>query len=114
MLIENLTTVDRDNVEPQLQALPAPLGQQVLDEVAERIGTGEIKNVIAYLLATLKRARNGQFNSKAGATKRMQQPKPQPVGATEPVPAQTQGKNQRASAENIARVVAGIRAAYRQ
>ncbi|HFI9571021.1 TPA: STY4528 family pathogenicity island replication protein [Yersinia enterocolitica] len=114
VLIENLTTVDRDNVEPQLQALPAPLGQQVLDEVAERIGTGEIKNVIAYLLATLKRARNGQFNSKAGATKRMQQPKPQPVGATEPVPAQTQGKNQRASAENIARVVAGIRVAYRQ
>lgn len=114
VLIENLTTVDRDNVEPQLQTLPTPLGQQVLDEVAERIGTGEIKNVIAYLLATLKRARNGQFHATVGAAKRGQQAKPQPAAATEPVPAQAQGKNQRASAENIARVVAGIRAAYRK
>ncbi|EPX9374698.1 STY4528 family pathogenicity island replication protein [Yersinia ruckeri] len=117
VLIENLTTVDRDNVEPQLQALPAPLGQQVLDEVAERIGTGEIKNVIAYLLATLKRARNGQFNSTVGAVKRVQPPKSQPlqpVGATEPVQVQSQGKNQRASAENIAQVMAEIRAAYRR
>ncbi|OCJ36823.1 STY4528 family pathogenicity island replication protein [Serratia sp. 14-2641] len=122
VLIENLTTADRDNTEPQLQALPAPLGQQVLDEVAERIGTGEIKNVIAYLLATLKRARNGQFNSTVGAVKRVQQPKLQPlqpVGAREPVSVQTQeqGKSQRASAENIARVMAEMaetRAAYKR
>ncbi|WP_411755087.1 STY4528 family pathogenicity island replication protein [Serratia sp. (in: enterobacteria)] len=117
VLIENLTTVDRDNVEPQLQALPAPLGQQVLDEVAERIGTGEIKNVIAYLLATLKRARNGQFNSTVGAAKRVQQPKIQPlqpVGAIELVPVQTQGKSHRASTEKITQVMAEIRAAYRR
>ncbi|CAI1912411.1 Uncharacterised protein [Serratia entomophila] len=118
VLIENLTTVDRDNVEPQLQALPAPLGQQVLDEVADRVGTGEIKNVIAYLLATLKRARNGQFNTTVGAAKRVQKPKSksqplQPAGATEPAQVQSQGKNQRASAESIARVMAEIRAAYR-
>ncbi|MBC3217027.1 STY4528 family pathogenicity island replication protein [Serratia fonticola] len=114
VLIENLTTVDRDNTEPQLQALPAPLGQQVLDEVAERIGTGEIKNVIAYLLATLKRARNGQFNSTVGAAKRaqQQQPKFQPVDV--PVQTQTQGTTQRASAENIARVMAEIRSAYKR
>lgn len=82
VLIENLTTVERDNVEPQLQALPDLLGQLILDEVADRVGTGEIKNVIAYLLGTLKRARNGQFNSTAGAVQRVQQPKPQ---AVEPV-----------------------------
>lgn len=116
VLIENLTTVDRDNVEPQLQVLPAPLGQQVLDEVAERIGTGEIKNVIAYLLATLKRARNGQFNSTVGAAKRVQPPKLQPLQprAIEPVPVQTQGRSQRASAESIALVMAEIRAAYKR
>lgn len=112
MLIENLATVDRDNVEPQLKALPAPLGQQVLDEVAERIGTGEIKNVIAYLLATLKRARNGQFNSTVGEGKRGQPPKSQPL--PEPVQVQSQGKNQRASAESIAQVMAEIRAAYKR
>lgn len=38
-----LVAADRDNVEPQLRALPEPLGQQVLDDVAERVGTGEIK-----------------------------------------------------------------------
>ncbi|AKG68291.1 helix-turn-helix domain protein [Serratia fonticola] len=109
VLIENLTTFDRDNVEQQLQVLPE-LGQQILDEVADRVGTGEIKNVIAYLLATLKRARNGQFNSTAGVAKRVQQPKIQPV---EPVrfQAQGQGKSQRASAESIARVMVEIRAA---
>ncbi|EKN3347128.1 helix-turn-helix domain-containing protein [Yersinia ruckeri] len=112
VLIENLATVDRDNVEPQLKALPAPLGQQVLDEVAERIGTGEIKNVIAYLLATLKRARNGQFNSTVGEGKRGQPPKSQPL--PEPVQVQSQGKNQRASAESIAQVMAEIRAAYKR
>ncbi|CAI2038266.1 Uncharacterised protein [Serratia fonticola] len=114
VLIENLTTVDRDNTEPQLQALPAPLGQQVLDEVAERIGTGEIKNVIAYLLATLKRARNGQFNSTVGAAKRAQQPQPKFQTVDVPVQTQTQGKTQRASAENIARVMADIRSAYKR
>ena len=114
VLIENLTTSDRDNAEPQLQALPNPLGQQILDEVADRVGTGEIKNVMAYLLGTLKRARDGQFNATAGAVRRVQKPKSQPVGVTEPVHVQMQGKSQRASAESIARVMAEIRAAYRQ
>ncbi|MFS6933714.1 STY4528 family pathogenicity island replication protein [Klebsiella oxytoca] len=111
VLIDSLTTQDRDNVESQLQALPGPLGQQVLDDVAERVGTGEIKNVIAYLLATLKRARNGQFNAVAGPPKGVQQAKPQPAGMMGPGNIQTQGKHQRASAESIARVMAEIRAA---
>lgn len=112
VLIENLTTSDRDNVEPQLQALPVPLAQQILDEIADRVGTGEIKNVIAYLLGTLKRARNGQFNTTVGGTKRTQQP--QRSRAKEPVQVLSQGKIQRASVESIARVMAEIRAAYRR
>ncbi|ERK11919.1 hypothetical protein in PFGI-1-like cluster [Serratia fonticola AU-P3(3)] len=111
VLIENLTTSDRDNAEPQLLALPNPLGQQILDEVADRVGSGEIKNVMAYLLGTLKRARDGQFNATAGAARRVQRPKSQPAEVTEPVHVQIQGKSQRASAESIARVMAEIRAA---
>ncbi|OMQ18961.1 STY4528 family pathogenicity island replication protein [Serratia oryzae] len=113
-LIENLTTADRDNVEPQLRALPEPLGQQVLDDVAERVGTGEIKNVIAYLLATLKRARNGQFNSTASVAKRAQQPPPsQHFAGAEPAQRAVQQEHKRASVEQIAKVMAEIRAAYR-
>lgn len=108
VLTESLTTADRDNVESQLQALPE-LGQQVLDEVAERAGAGEIKNVIAYLLATLKRARNGQFNVTAGAGRR----KPiervgQPVSPSQPAPQM----HQKASAEHISQIMGEIRKAY--
>lgn len=109
-LIDNLATADRDNVEPQLRALPAPLGQQVLDEVAERVETGEIKNVIAYLLATLKRARNGQFNATANrAVKQecVQRPQPQSQRGGQGVVPQ---KRPRASAKYITEVLEGIRA----
>ncbi|PVZ77496.1 hypothetical protein C9426_35810 [Serratia sp. S1B] len=115
VLIENLTTSDRDNLEPQLRALPASLGQQVLDDVAERVGTGEIKSVIAYLLTTLKRARNGQFNMTASVTTRMQQP-PSPPRAKGAVSTRhvVQQEHRRASAEQVAQVMAKIRAIYRQ
>ncbi|VXD06552.1 conserved hypothetical protein [Enterobacterales bacterium 8AC] len=110
VLVDNLATADRDNVEPQLRALPELLGQQVLDDVAERVGTGEIKNVIAYLLATLKRARNGQFNTTV--IKRVQQPSsPQSTMTTEPAQRIIPKEPQRASPEYIAEVMAGIRAA---
>ncbi len=112
VLIENLTTADRNNVEPQLHALPEPLGQQILEEIAERVDTGEIKNVIAYLLGTLKRARNGQFNVTVGDAKREQQA--QRARAEKPVKAQLQEKSQKASVECIARVMAEIRATYRR
>lgn len=99
--------MDRDNAEPQLRALPEPLGQQVLDDVAERVGTGEIKNVIAYLLATLKRARNGQFNSTANVAKRAQQQHSlQSYTGAEPAQRVVQQERKRASVEQIAQVMA--------
>ncbi|MBV4413502.1 helix-turn-helix domain-containing protein [Enterobacteriaceae bacterium YMB-R22] len=112
VLTEKLTTADRDSVEPQLQVL-SELGQQVLDDVAERVSSGEIKNVIAYLLATLKRARNGQFNVITGTARR----KSPPIRSTEnpeppspPVPQE----RQRASAEHISRMMDEIRQAYQK
>lgn len=111
-LTENLTTADRDNVEPQLQAL-SELGQQVLDEVAERVSTGEIKNVIAYLLATLKRARNGQFNVNTGAVRRKPQ-SAQKADSSEPALRPAPQVRQRASAKHISRMMDEIREAYRK
>ncbi|WP_145501489.1 STY4528 family pathogenicity island replication protein [Yersinia similis] len=112
-LTEHLTTGERDSVEPQLLALPEGLGQHVLDDVANRIRLGEVRNVIAYLLGTLKRARNGQFNATVGAA------------AAAAVPVITSGKNKkimatsvdkieqkRAAPESISKMMAEIRAAY--
>ncbi|CNI73064.1 Uncharacterised protein [Yersinia similis] len=83
----------------------------MLDDVANRIRLGEVRNVIAYLLGTLKRARNGQFNAT--------------VGAAAAVPVITSGKNKkimatsvdkpeqkRAAPESISKMMAEIRAAY--
>lgn len=62
-VIERLNTPDRDMLERQLNTLPGELGQRMLDDLAGRMKTSEVRNVTAYLLASLKRAREGQFNT---------------------------------------------------
>ena len=47
----------------QLNALLGELGQRMLDDLAGRMKATEVRNVTAYLLANLKRAREGQFNT---------------------------------------------------
>lgn len=61
-VIERLHTPDRDMLEQQLIALPDELGQRILDDLAGRMKATEVRNVTAYLLANLKRAREGLFN----------------------------------------------------
>ncbi|MCV4783992.1 helix-turn-helix domain-containing protein, partial [Escherichia coli] len=48
--------------EPQLLALPEQLGQELLSDVGKRLQSGEVRNAAAYLIGTLKRAKQGQFN----------------------------------------------------
>lgn len=62
-VIERLNTPDRDMLEQQLNALPDGLGQRILNDLAGRMKATEVRNVTAYLLANLKRAREGQFNT---------------------------------------------------
>ncbi|EEM8093689.1 helix-turn-helix domain-containing protein [Salmonella enterica] len=62
-VIERLNTSDRDMLELQLKALPDELGQRILNDLAGRMKATEVRNVTAYLLANLKRAREGQFNT---------------------------------------------------
>ncbi|MDM3379176.1 hypothetical protein OGV43_04970 [Citrobacter sp. Cb003] len=61
-VIERLHTPDRDMLEQQLNALPDDLGQRILADLAGRMKATEVRNVTAYLLANLKRAREGLFN----------------------------------------------------
>lgn len=45
-----------------MQNLPPPLRQEVLDDAAHRVARGGIQNPLAYLLATLRKAQDGEFN----------------------------------------------------
>lgn len=62
-VVERVNTPDRDMLERQLSVLPDGLGQKILDDLAGRMKVMEVRNVTAYLLANLKRAREGQFNT---------------------------------------------------
>lgn len=62
-----LSSADREMLETQLCALPDSLGQRILDDLAVRMKTTEVRNVTAYLLANLKRAREGLFNTGSAA-----------------------------------------------
>lgn len=61
-LLATITTAERDALEPQLLALPEQLGQELLSDVGKRLQSGEVRNAAAYLIGTLKRAKQGQFN----------------------------------------------------
>lgn len=63
---ERLNNADREMLETQLCALSDSLGQRILDDLAVRMKTTEVRNVTAYLLANLKRAREGLFNIGSG------------------------------------------------
>lgn len=107
-VIERLHTPDRDMLEQQLIALPDELGQRILDDLAGRMKATEVRNVTAYLLANLKRARQGQFNVGELAAERSST-KPKSVG--EPQPG---GKKEvkRARREFVSGVMAEIRGNY--
>ncbi|ECL4488952.1 helix-turn-helix domain-containing protein [Salmonella enterica] len=107
-VIERLNTPDRDMLEQQLNALPDGLGQRILNDLAGRMKATEVRNVTAYLLANLKRAREGQFNTgDAGAV----HPPAKPKSVAVP-PSDGKKEVKRARREFISDVMAEIRGNY--
>lgn len=53
---------ERRAAERAMRELDIALSQQVLDDCLRRIATHDIRRPLAYLLATLERARRGEFN----------------------------------------------------
>ena len=45
-----------------MKNMPSALRQDVLDDAARRIARGGVQNPLAYLLATLRKAQDGEFN----------------------------------------------------
>ncbi|EHS5457642.1 helix-turn-helix domain-containing protein [Salmonella enterica subsp. enterica serovar Corvallis] len=107
-VIERLNTPDRDMLEQQLNALPDGLGQRILNDLAGRMKATEVRNVTAYLLANLKRAREGQFNTgDAGAV----HPPAKPKSVAVP-PSDGKKEVKRARREFVSDVMAEIRGSY--
>lgn len=107
-VIERLNTPDRDMLEQQLNALPGELGQRILDDLAGRMKATEVRNVTAYLLANLKRAREGQFNT--GDVWAVHLSAKQKPVSTPPLGGKTEVK--RARREFVSGVMAEIRGNY--
>ncbi|WP_259271936.1 hypothetical protein [Klebsiella variicola] len=57
-----LTHPEKQLVLQAMQNLPTPLRQDVLEDAAQRVARGGIQNPLAYLLATLRKAQEGEFN----------------------------------------------------
>lgn len=66
-VLERLSSADREMLEAQLCTLPDKLGQRILDDLAGRMKTTKVRNVTAYLLSNIKRAREGHFNTGSAA-----------------------------------------------
>lgn len=108
VVIERLNTTDRGMLEQQLSALSDGLGQRMLDDLAGRMKATEVRNVTAYLLANLKRAREGQFNvGDTGAV----HPPAKPKSVVVP-PSAGKKEVKRARREFVSGVMAEIREHY--
>ncbi|ELR3370490.1 helix-turn-helix domain-containing protein, partial [Escherichia coli] len=99
----------------QLQALPEALAQGVLESLSGVLGSQSLQNPVGWLLAVLKRAREGNFyppkqkqrvavsaTTQAGAGGR---------GTSQPVV--TRKRTEPISAERLSGIVAGLRASLR-
>ncbi len=58
----SLTSAQRGAVWQAMAELPEQLRQEVLDNCSRRIAAGSIRNPLGYILATLNKAKRGEFN----------------------------------------------------
>lgn len=107
---ERLNPEDKMMLERQLKALPDGLGQRLLDDLVDRMKKTTVRNPTAYLLANLKRAREGRFNLGNSATDK-------PLEKTQPKSPETalavdKRVIKRARREYVSGVMAELREAY--
>ncbi|MCU6345256.1 helix-turn-helix domain-containing protein [Escherichia coli] len=99
----------------QLQALPEALAQGVLESLSGMLGSQSLQNPVGWLLAVLKRAREGNFyppkqkqRVAASATTRAGT-----GGRSTSQPVVTRKRTEPISAERLSGIVAGLRASLR-
>ncbi len=99
----------------QLQALPESLARSVLESLSGMLGSQSLQNPVGWLLAVLKRAREGNFYPPkqkqcvaASATTRAGE-----GGRSTSQPVVTRKRTEPISAERLSGIVAGLRASLR-
>ncbi|MEL5589553.1 STY4528 family pathogenicity island replication protein [Serratia ureilytica] len=105
-----VATDDQRQIGVQLKALPAEVARQVLESLEQAMAKGTLNNPTGWLLAVIKRARNGELYASAkspepaGPVPRRQIPcSAAPAKATGPV------RQHLASREHVSDVVAKLR-----
>ena len=105
-LTSKISTEDAAALSAQLAALPEPESSALMGMLKKQLRKGQLTNPMGWMLAMLKRARDGQLVMPDAVTSS------QPVGhanaAISPMPA-FQRPAQRASAESVSSVIADIR-----
>jgi hypothetical protein len=103
-LLEQLSAEDVTMLTQQLQALPGGAAAQVLAGLDTALAAGKVSNPVGWLLAVMKRAREGALFSPRQASGRADTPV---AAATRPVP--PQAPLRASSPDHVSRVVAEIR-----
>ncbi|WP_413715906.1 helix-turn-helix domain-containing protein [Serratia ureilytica] len=104
---------DHRQITSQLQALPEEQARQVLESLAQTMARGGLNNPTGWLLAVIKRARNGELyapgkviqSSWSAAGSHHQRPATVPV----PVAIDMPDRRQPASREHVSAIVAKLR-----
>ena len=99
----------------QLQALPEALAQGVLESLSGMLGSQSLQNPVGWLLAVLKRAREGNFYPPK-QKQRVAVSAPMQAGAGDrstSQPVVTRKRTEPISAERLSGIVAGLRASLR-
>lgn len=99
----------------QLQALPESLARSVLESLSGMLGSQSLQNPVGWLLAVLKRAREGNFYPPK-QKQRVAVSAPMQAGAggrSTSQPVVTRKRTEPISAERLSGIVAGLRASLR-
>ncbi|HEY3591494.1 MAG TPA: STY4528 family pathogenicity island replication protein [Buttiauxella sp.] len=106
LLTSKISAEDAAALSAQLAALPEPESSALMDMLKKQLRKGQLTNPMGWMLAMLKRARDGQLVMPDAVTS--SQPLRQVNAALSPMPV-VQRPAQRASAESVSSVIADIR-----
>ncbi|HEI8868329.1 TPA: helix-turn-helix domain-containing protein [Serratia odorifera] len=98
---------DQRQVVAQLQALPESYARQVLESLAQTMARGGLNNPTGWLLAVIKRARNGELYASAKSPEPASR-RPIPCSATSVKPT-APARQHLASREHVSDIVAKLR-----
>ncbi|EFC9753181.1 STY4528 family pathogenicity island replication protein, partial [Escherichia coli] len=109
-----ISTEDTDMLTKQLQALPEELAGSVLSSLSQMLSKNTLQNPVGWMLAVMKRAREGSFNTPDMSVHESRSPARAPY---QPVYNRDERERRRrkvASPETVSNIVAEFRASLKR